>query len=1045
MSRITIDLGFAPRRLGSRAVALLATLLAVAISAGSAALAADIDNKGTEFLMMFLRNTSGGPRADQVQLALTADTATSVTIEYPVGTPLPASPVIVNPGAITTVTLPVAASTGWILTGAQSNLVRATAPDEFVAYMINRRGASSDAALALPVDTMNTTYIVQTYSPRFVGSQFGVYSAIDGTTVTITPSNAIVGHAAGVPFDIVLNAGQGFHAQSTSLDATLGDLSGTSITATRPVGVVNGNGCTQVPSGVTACDHIFEVAQPVQTWGTTIPVANLPLRTEGSIYRILASEDGTAVNLDGALIATLDRGKFAEVPVQINGSGLPGGHLFVGSAPIFVTQFMPGIGFFGSTSGDPAMGNMIPAEQYLTAYTFSTVGGGQFARDFLTVIADDRDLATITLDGAPIGAGAFTSIPGSGFSWARIELLVEGTHTTASANSHGITVEGYDSADSYLYPGGALFNPINVSDENPPLCGGGVVAGIFSGFADDDRPTEDTNGNLQLDPGEDLNGNGMIDIDTGIFDVSLAPGSSNVALTATFSAGDPNVTFTVATIGGNVGFGTVIARDGAGNECSVPVALGPPDVDPPLCDIFYDSNTGSFSGSASDSGTGIATIGLSGHENLSLSAVFTPGAVDVPFTVSVDNPNVPAVGTVTVTDGQGFTCQLNIDLPVVHPYVDQPGWGEGVALQKIGNSLFAYVAAGEAGVHIYNVTNPGAPLFLRTEVPDPGSCAPISGFPDFYADAVTIVQGGDLPFANAVFDTDIAVFAAGACGVIGADISNPNDLVTAFVFDTPSWAEAVDVLIDPVNETVYLYVASFWGGLRIFGQTDPQGDPEAFGELGTFGVNDPVFFGPAIDLRAEFRNNMILVHVLTDRGLRTIDVTDPANPVQIGSFEFDVALNESGEGMTIVGDRAFVALWKGGLLTLDITDPTNPTEVGTVPTNLAIYSVTTNAAGTRLYAAEGMFGLRTFWINPGSLAEHIPSQIDVGDGAWAWSLTERDRLLYVTYGHLTEPLTGGLQIFEFTEDIACGLGFELVFLLPPIMWLRARRLRARRA
>ena len=35
--------------------------------------------------------------------------------------------------------------------------------------------------------------------------------------------------------------------------------------------------------------------------------------------------------------------------------------------------------------------------------------------------------------------------------------------------------------------------------------------------------------------------------------------------------------------------------------------------------------------------------------------------------------------------------------------------------------------------------------------------------------------------------------------------------------------------------------ASFWGGLRIFGQTSPT----TYGEVGTWGVNDPTI-GPAI-------------------------------------------------------------------------------------------------------------------------------------------------------------------------------------------------------
>eukprot|EP00977_Amphora_coffeiformis_P014473 scaffold4060_cov190-Amphora_coffeaeformis.AAC.7 len=510
-----------------------------------------LDNFGSEFIAGFLPNVQQSNPF--LELQLTGSVSATINVEYPVGELIETA--VIVPGNITIVNIPLTAGDSWPIGSVRSNLVRASSVngEEFAMYLVNRRRATSDAALALPVDTFNTEYIAFDFQPQpFSVTYILVYAAFDGTNVTIEP------RGGGSPVSFTLNRGEGFVRESSA------SQTGSIISSSRPVGVANGNQCTFV-GGVGACDHLFEVAHPVQTWGTDIGVAALPQRPSGSIYRIGASKDNTTVTIDGTFLATLDRGEFFETSIT------PGNHVFRADSPIFVVQYMTGSASPGATFGDPAMGNMIPFAQYQNEYVFSTLPEAQFRTNYVSIIASDQDVqnGAIFLDESVVPASNFTSIPDTDFSAAVIQIS-GGVHSTSSTDPHGITVEGYDSADSYIFPGGALFNFINpVGDSNPPILAFSVVDTVAYFQARDDRPTEDTNGNNLLDEGEDINGNGEIDEDTGIFFVALAEDANNLVLDvdSTFIPGDGMVQFTVSLDeGSSFGNGTVSVSDGSGNQ-----------------------------------------------------------------------------------------------------------------------------------------------------------------------------------------------------------------------------------------------------------------------------------------------------------------------------------------------------------------------------------------------------------------------------------------------------------------------------------------------
>lgn len=532
-----------------------------------------VDNRGNDFILSFLRNAPSfiadpsNTIFTELHMVPASSDAGNITvdIEYPVGNHLQLAELM--PGEIIVVSLPTEVSSAWLeaSTTVKSNSVRVSSVNtqDFVVYMVNRSPGTSGAALALPVDALNNKYIVAAYRAN-IAQEFVVTAAFDDTRVTITPTSSLVssgGQGAFVPFAVSLNRGESFFAVGAN---DRQDFTGSTVQATRPVTMTNGNQCTAVPNGISACDHIFEVALPVQAWGMNIAAAPLPQRDGGTIYRIVASTDNTSVSLNSGSVQLdipLSSGGFFET------ERLPDAVFIQSNTPIFVAQFMTGIEDAFAIDGDPSMGNMIATNQYLNEYTFSTVplGGAtdQLTDHYLSVIANIADIDTFILEGAgtPDGIGNFSRIGDSEWAWAAFRIN-EGTHTSKSmVRGHGITIAGYNFRESYHYTGGAKYSVINqAGDLSPPDC-----------FV-----TMTTENEVLGSAAESAA------LDSGIFSLTLLQSTPHLKLdviggvnsSTPFLPGDKVVNFTVTQVDSNVdGIGSVLVTDGAGLTCAVDVAL----------------------------------------------------------------------------------------------------------------------------------------------------------------------------------------------------------------------------------------------------------------------------------------------------------------------------------------------------------------------------------------------------------------------------------------------------------------------------------------
>ncbi len=394
------------------------------------------DSKGTDFWLMFNANLA----TPTLTVFIASDVNTSGTVAVP-GLAFSA-PFVVAANSVTSVVVPVA-------TGTHTNSVvdnkgiHVTALNEVTVYGLNYAQFTTDAYLGLPTDVLGTDYIIMSY-PGNTLSEFGIVASANATAVTITQSVTGGGHLAGVPYVVNLNQGQTVEISGGT------DYTGTLITSNNPIGVMGANACANIPPGFGFCDHINEMLPPTTTWGKKFGSVPLKNRINGDSWRFMASENATVVSINGVpQVPTLNKGQFLERVLTTQA-------VIESDKPILAAQFANGSGFSGNP-GDPFMMLVPPLEQFLAKYTVTTVSG--YVAHFINVVAPNSIVGTVMLDGVPISPAAFTPIGASGFSGAQLTVSA-GIHNLLGTLPFGVFMYGFNTDDSYGYPGGQAFGAV---------------------------------------------------------------------------------------------------------------------------------------------------------------------------------------------------------------------------------------------------------------------------------------------------------------------------------------------------------------------------------------------------------------------------------------------------------------------------------------------------------------------------------------------------------------------------------------------------------
>ncbi len=223
---------------------------------------------------------------------------------------------------------------------------------------------------------------------------------------------------------------------------------------------------------ITCCaDHIEHQMLPDFTWGRRFNATrSAPRGDEADSWRILASEDGTRVNLIGlpdtwplpGLIPSLGNREFDLDAGEWVDFQSPVDFEISATEPIMVGQFLQAEfapyprsidaeqpPHEDAGTGDPAFILGVPAEQYRQEYTFLAPDAFEF--DYVLITAPVG--ADVFIDDEQVDSDEFVPFGSGDFASARL-LIEDGVHTLVASEPVGLVVHGYDSFVSYGYPAG---------------------------------------------------------------------------------------------------------------------------------------------------------------------------------------------------------------------------------------------------------------------------------------------------------------------------------------------------------------------------------------------------------------------------------------------------------------------------------------------------------------------------------------------------------------------------------------------------------------
>ena len=248
---------------------------------------------------------------------------------------------------------------------------------------LNDRYGTADAYLGIPVHPSSSReyvyYAISAPQPQSVASEqkgfIAIVSTMDNTAVTVTPGDTYL--PTYTFFSKEVNCSSATHCflprrGTTIIIAHSEDLTGRKVVADKPITLLSGHQCANMPANVGNCDHMVEQIPPISNWGRNFMLAPLHSR-KAYVYRVVASQNDTSVKIvcgnqrgNSQTIDTrmLQAGSFHEATVNTTE-----GYCFVSTNhPVMTVQYCLGYKYedelIRKSNTDPFLVQIPAIEQY---------------------------------------------------------------------------------------------------------------------------------------------------------------------------------------------------------------------------------------------------------------------------------------------------------------------------------------------------------------------------------------------------------------------------------------------------------------------------------------------------------------------------------------------------------------------------------------------------------------------------------------------------------------------------------------------------------